>query len=132
MNDEHYLTYIRWVISDPRNRYPETLDGFLKEYELTTDDLTAYESKPTYYQDIEREVRNWGISKLPEVMRGAYESAKSGKPAAVRAFKEMLEESKSKGNTINVFAINPTPDQYQRILTREQKRLGSPVIIETE
>jgi hypothetical protein len=65
-------------------------------------------------------------------MRGAYESAKSGKPAAVRAFKEMLEESKSKGNTINVFAINPTPDQYQRILTREQKRLGSPVIIETE
>ena len=132
MNDEHYLTYIRWVISDPRNRYPETLDGFLKEYELTTDDLTAYESKPTYYQDIEREVRNWGISKLPEVMRGAYEQAKTGKSAAVRAFKEMLEESKAKGNTINVFAINPTPDQYQKILSREQKRLGGPVIIDAE
>lgn len=132
MNDEHYLTYIRWVISDPRNRAPETLDGFLKEYNLDIKDLTAYESKPTYYQDIEREVRNWGISKLPEVMRGAYESAKSGKPSAVRAFKEMLEESKGKGSTINVFAINPTPDQYQRILEREQKRINAPIIIEAK
>ena len=131
MNDDHYLTYIRWVISDPRNRYPETLDGFLKEYKLELSNLSEYETKPSYYQDIEREVRNWGISKLPEVMRGAYESAKSGKPAAVRAFKEMLEESKAKSNTINFFAINPTNEQYQRIINREQKRM-SPVIIEAE
>lgn len=130
MKDDHYLTYIRWLISDPKERYPKTIPAFLAEYNLTDADLVEYESKATYYQDLEREIRNWGISKLPEVMRGAYNAAKDGKASSVRAFKELLEESKNKGNTINVFAINPTEQQYQKILDRETRRLAPISVID--
>jgi hypothetical protein len=128
--DNHYLTYIRWLISDPRERYPKTIPEFLTTYNLTNEDLTEYENKATYYQDLEREIKNWGISKLPEVMRGAYNAAKDGKASSVRAFKELLEDSKTKGNTINVFAINPTAQQYQKILDRENKRLAPTTFID--
>lgn len=126
MNDDYYLTYLRWTICDPKERYPKLLKDFIEYYKITDDIIQEFELRPSYYQDLDREIRNWGISKLPEVMRGAYEAAKSGKASSVRAFKELLEESKGKGNTINVFSINPTADQYQKILNRETKRLSVP------
>ncbi len=121
-----YTIYLRWVICDPKERYPETLDKFLEEYQLTRNDLDEYEARPTYYSDVEREIRNWGISKLPEVMRKACKDATSDKAnsGSIRAFKELLEESKSKVNNINFFSINPSDEQYKKILGRESKRIN--------
>ncbi len=129
-----YITYLKWIISDPKERYPQSLEDFLDKYELTREDLEGFENRPNYYADIEREIKNWGISKLPEVIRKAFKDATSDKASSgsIRAFKELLEDSKNKVNNINFFAINPSDEQYRKILGRESKRLSQSRIIDID
>lgn len=128
---DYYITYLRWYISDPDERYPKSMEDFLSTYELTMKDLSDFEARPTFYDDLEREIKNWGISKLPEILREAFKQAKgTGRASAINAFKSLLEDNKNKNNTVNIFAINPSPEQYQRILNRENKRLGDGNVID--
>lgn len=121
--NEVYIQYIRWLIADPKERFHKTLSEFMDHHDLSNADIEEFENKPTYVQDFEREIKNWGLSKLPEVIREAHKQALTGRAASIRAFKDLLEDNKNKGNTVNFFSINPTPEQYQKILSRENNRI---------
>jgi hypothetical protein len=120
--NEKYQLYLRWLITPETDRAQKTQKDLIEYYNMSLEDIMSFETHPTFYQDLEREAKNWGIQKLPKIIQEAFKAAATGKPAAVRAFKELIQDSKKDGVTLN-FSINPSEDQWARIVEREQRKL---------
>lgn len=131
-NTDIYLAYLRWYITDAEKRIPRKINDFCDHYGITLSDIRGFEDRPTYYDDMLREIRNYGVSQLPGVVHKAIEQAKTGKANSIRALKELLEPPKKENNNTFVFAINPNPTQYSKIVEREQRRIGAIPIVQPQ
>lgn len=107
MNDK-YLLYLRWLITPVADRKSKekTVADFCEYYEITPEEVVEFETAPNFYSDLEREARNWGIQKLPTIIQKAFEEAsRTGKPAAVRAFKELISPEKMTRGSLLIFQL---------------------------
>jgi hypothetical protein len=136
---DNYTKYVRWFCTPLTERNPKTLEELMSVLSISSSDLIEFTERPSFYEDLKREARNWGYSKLPELIHLAYKTAKDGgKPIAIKIFKELLEEEKGGGGNINIINISPNSTQYTQIVEREARRLGkvvsevapSPVLME--
>lgn len=122
---DNYTKYVRWFCTPLVERNPKTIEELMEVLSISGEDLIEYSERPSFYEDLKREARNWGYSKMPELIHIAYKTAKEGgKPLAMKVFKELLEEDRSNGGNINIININPNSTQYTQIVEREARRLG--------
>lgn len=120
---DNYSKYVKWFCTPQNERNPKTLEELMSLLEISQDELLGYTERPSFYEDLKRESRNWGFSKMPELIHIAYKTAKEGgKPLALKVFKEMLEDDKGAGGNINIINISPESTQYKQIVEREARR----------
>lgn len=116
-----YNIFIKWYTMPKESREPRTLKEFCDQFEITKEDISEFMQRDTYYDDLMKEGKNWGKSKLPEMLHILYEDFKENKkPITAQAFKQLLEVDKEqKTNNINVFNISD--QQYRQIVQREAR-----------
>jgi len=122
-----YNFFIRWFTTPPNERIPATKDEFYTTLNINDEIVSEYQTRDTYYDDLYKEARNWGRSKIPELLQLLYsEFKKTKKPAVLETYKKLLEvDKKENGQSITFNVLNPTDDQYRQILTRETKFIES-------
>jgi len=120
-----YNFFIRWFTTPPNERIPASKDQFYTTIGINDDIVAEYQSRDTYYDDIYKEARNWGRSKIPQLLHMLYEEFKqTKKPAILETYKKLLEvDKKEGGSTFNFNTFNPSDEQYRQILAREAKSL---------
>lgn len=122
-----YNFFIRWYTTPPNERIPATAQEFYSAMNITDEIVAEYQTRDTYYDDLYKEARNWGRSKIPELLQLLYaEFKKSKKPAVLETYKKLLEVDKKEGGiNITLNTLNPTDEQYRQILARETKFIES-------
>ena len=123
---DKYILFIKHLITptEKRKETEKTTEQFCEYYGITPEDIAEIEGNPNFYQDLEKETRNWGVQQLPTIIQKAFtEASRTGKPAAVRAFKELITENKNAGGVNLSFTINPSDEQWARIVERERRKI---------
>jgi hypothetical protein len=120
--EQKYKMYIKWYCQDPDARPPK--DTFKKKYNIDEEDILSFEIKDTFPNDVDKEIRNWAKSKLPELLHLSYKRIKdlsnNKKLEELKLFKELTSEPEKKDNA-NVFNFNMlgiSDDKFQKMQKR--------------
>lgn len=116
-----YTIFIKWFAMPKETREPKTMAEFCSQYNITKSDISAFTTKDSYYEDLVKEAKNWGKSKLPEMLHILYNDFKESKKAiTAQTFKQLLELDKEQ-KPLNINVFNLPEQQYRQIVAREAK-----------
>lgn len=126
--DEIYPIFIKWYSMPPETRDPRNIPEFSEKMNISLAQIAEFTNKDTFSEDLFKAAKEWGKSKIPELLHMLYRKYKEKQnPNDLRMYKELLEldkNDKTVGNTINFNVFNPTDEQYKQIIARESRSLA--------
>jgi hypothetical protein len=124
--DDIYPIFIKWFAMPAESRDPRTIPEFAEKMQIPLSLIAEFNNKETFSDDLYRAAKEWGKSKIPELLHTLYRRYKERQnPSDLKMYKELLELDKQdkSGPVINVNLFNPSDDQYRQIIARESKSL---------
>ncbi len=118
-----YSVFVKWFAMPKETRYPATEEEFCTLAKISKQDLAEFANRDTFYDDLVKEAKNWGKTKLPEMLHMLYNDFKENKkPVVAQTFKSLLELDKEQ-KPLNINVFNLPEQQYRQIVAREAKLL---------
>ena len=127
--DQIYSAFCKWYVLPIETRSPKTIPEFAEKMEIPLPQIVEFTDRDTFSQDILIKAKEWGKSKIPELLNDLYKRYKEKhNPNDLRMYKELLELDKEvkTGPTINFTVFSPSDDQYRQIIARESRSLALP------
>jgi hypothetical protein len=124
--DQVYPIFVKWYASPVEERNPKTIPAFCEHMGIELADTVDYTSRESFSEDLYKAAKEWGKSKIPELLHMLYNKYKLTNNANdLRMYKDLLELDKDSKNApiINLNVFNPTDDQYRNIIARENRAL---------
>lgn len=124
--DEVYPIFIKWYAMPIETRDPQTIPQFAEKMLIPLSAIAEFTNRETFSEDIYKAAKEWGKSKIPELLHMLYRKYKERQnPNDLKMYKELLELDKGEKNgpIINLAIFNPSDDQYRQIIARESKSL---------
>ncbi len=127
--EEVYPIFLKWYAMPATQRTPRTIPEFCEHLDIDPSVISNFQDKESFTEDLYRAARDWGKSKIPELLHLLYSRYKERfNVNDLRMYKELIELDKEKnsGPSININVFNPSDDQYRQIIARESRSLFGP------
>ncbi|SRR5258708_21630835 len=90
--NEYYL-FVRWIATPEPLREPGTQGEFQQLHNVSHQTLANWKNDANFWEDVERELANWGRERTPNVILGLYARAsRKGDPFAAKLWLQYIHK----------------------------------------